>query len=117
LPPGLLLELTLQGDVVQSAKVLRPPFAQAGADEPLRRIARLLRPVGLAALAERFLRAATQGQPGDLRILGGALRWSGALLAIPPGLGEIAGEDVRARLRRWWEQAHGAVSSAPVSDE
>src|SRR3546814_16968041 len=34
LPPGLQLELTLQGDVVQSARVRRPPAAQAGADEP-----------------------------------------------------------------------------------
>src|SRR3546814_18792006 len=40
LPPGLLLELTLQGDVIQSAKVLRAPFAQDGADAPLRRVDR-----------------------------------------------------------------------------
>src|SRR3546814_19198885 len=56
LPPGLLLELTLQGDVIQSAKVLRAPFAQDGADEPLRRVARLLRLLGLAGAAERFLK-------------------------------------------------------------
>lgn len=115
LPPGLQLELTLQGDVVQSAKVLRPPFAQFVADEPLRRIARLLRLVGLAALAERFLRAAQAGT-GDRRILGSALRWSGALRSIPQGLGEIAGEDVRARLRRWWDQAQDAASPAPAID-
>src|SRR3546814_3144822 len=68
LPPGLLLELTLQGDVIQSAKVLRTPFAQDGADEPLRRVARLLRLLGLAGAAERFLRA-VPAQTGDLRIL------------------------------------------------
>lgn len=115
LPPGLLLEVTLQGDVVQSAKARRPPIAQAGADEPLRRIARLLRPLGLAATAERFLLAA-RAQTGDLGVIGRALRWSGALHSIPPGLGEVAGEDVRARLRRWWQQAQGHAPSAPVSD-
>lgn len=115
LPPGLLLELALQGDVVQSAKVLRAPFAQDGADEPLRRVARLLRLLGLAGAAERFLRAAP-AQTGDLRILNRALRWSGALHAIPPGLGEITGEDVRARLRRWWKQAQGIASPAPLGD-
>src|SRR3546814_6113543 len=109
LPPGLLLELTLQGDVIQSAKVLRVPFAQDGADEPLRRVARLLRLLGLAGAAERFLRA-VPAQTGDLRILDRPLRWSGALHAIPPGLGEITGEDVRARLRRWWKQAQGIAS-------
>src|SRR3546814_14512508 len=39
-PPGLQLSLTLQGDVVQSAEVLRPPVHQAAGDAPLRRIAR-----------------------------------------------------------------------------
>jgi hypothetical protein len=115
LPAGLLLELTLQGDVIQSARVLRPPFPQAGADEPLRRISRLLRPLGLKGAAERCLRTA-QAETGDLGPLDRALRWCGALRAIPPGLGEIAGADVRARLRRWWDEAQGAVSLASVKD-
>lgn len=116
LPPGLVLELSLQGDVVQSAKVRRRPLAQCGADAPLRRLARLLRLLGLAALAERLLRAAAGGRTGELRTLGRALRWSGALPAIPPGLGEVAGEDVRARLRRCWDQAQEAASPAPAID-
>src|SRR3546814_16725517 len=60
-PPGLQLSLTLQGDVVQSAEVLRPPVHQAAGDAPLRRIARLLRLLGLPALAQRLLCAARAG--------------------------------------------------------
>ncbi|HZD25835.1 MAG TPA: hypothetical protein VE631_06205 [Alphaproteobacteria bacterium] len=115
LPAGLLLELTLQSDVVQSARVLRPPFAQSGADGPLRRIARLLRPLGLAGPAARFLKAARAGTV-DIGTLRRSLRWSGAWYAIPPGLGEIAGEDIRARLHRWCDEAQGAAASAPSRD-
>src|SRR3546814_2651945 len=68
-PPGLQLSLTLQGDVVQSAEVLRPPVHQAAGDAPLRRIARLLRLLGLPALAQRLLCAARAGPkaPRELR--------------------------------------------------
>jgi hypothetical protein len=38
------------------------------------------------------------------------------LRSIPPGLGELSGEDARARLRRWWRQAHGTESPAPAGD-
>lgn len=114
-PPGLQLELTLQGDVIQSARVVRPPFPQRGeADAPLRRIARLLRPLGLEGTAERFLRAAQKNRAPTQ--LDRALRWSGALLAIPPGLGGFAGEDVRARLRRWWMEAQGTAASPPAGE-
>ncbi|MCT7094684.1 hypothetical protein, partial [Salmonella enterica] len=34
LPAGLVMELTLQGDVIQQARMLRPPVAQDGADVP-----------------------------------------------------------------------------------
>src|SRR3546814_4254050 len=61
-PPGLQLSLTLQGDVVQSAEVLRPPVHQAAGDAPLRRIARLLRLLGLPALAQRLLCAARRSE-------------------------------------------------------
>src|SRR3546814_17708095 len=94
------LSLTLQGDVVQSAEVLRPPVHQAAGDAPLRRIARLLRLLGLPALAQRLLCAARAG-PEAPRELNSVLRWSGALQAIPPGLGEVAGEDLRGRLWSW----------------
>jgi hypothetical protein len=111
LPPGLKLELTLQGDVIQKAQVQRPPFALWGLPaqiEPLRLIARLLRLLGLSAQSERFIRAdreLQQGRAPDMRKLQRLLDWSGAFQAIPPGLGETASGDVRLRLRNWWEQA------------
>jgi hypothetical protein len=71
--------------------------------------------LGLVAPAERFRRAAHAGIR-DLGTLGRALLWSGALHAIPRGLGAFAGEDVRARLRRWWDQANGAASPEPGDD-
>src|SRR5699024_5265769 len=49
LPPGLVLELTLQGDVVQSATVIRPPYGPGAAlTEPFRRA--LTEPVAIATL-------------------------------------------------------------------
>lgn len=111
LPPGLLLEMTLQGDVVQSARVLRAPFKQKP-EQPPRRIARLLRVLGLPALAARLLRAAH----GDARGFSGLdrrLRWSGATNAIPAGLGQLGAEDVRRRLGRWRQEARGESSAAP----
>src|SRR3546814_14187708 len=54
-PPGLQLSLTLQGDVVQSAEVLRPPVHQAAGAAPLRRIARFLPLLVLPALPPRLL--------------------------------------------------------------
>lgn len=79
LPPGLVLEVTLQGDVIQAASVKRPPFAQAD-DTPLRRIVRLVRLLGLPALAERILRDGDSGVERQL--------WrAGVFAALPPELG------------------------------
>lgn len=124
LPPGLKMEVTLQGDVIQAARIERAPLRQAPGDvrpEPLRRIARLLRLMGLTALAERFIRAdyaLSQGQPVDMRALRRRLDWSGAWYAIPPGLGVAGSHDVRTRLQGWWQEAEqhaGAASSPPAA--
>ena len=108
-PPGLLLELTLQGDVIQSASVLRPPHPQGeGGDVPLRRIGRVLRLLGLEAQAQRFFRVARdreQGRRTELRSLRRSLAWSFALPAIPPRLGSTGAGDVRSRVRAWCEEA------------
>ncbi|SKA17102.1 hypothetical protein [Consotaella salsifontis] len=111
LPPGLKLSLTLQGDVVQKAEVLRPPLAQHD-DGPtralrLRRVARLLRILGLDAHADRLQdasRASECGEEVDFAKLRRLVRWSGALAAIPPGLGVVDGRDVRSRMRRWLDE-------------
>lgn len=110
-PPGLLLQLTLQGDVIQTAKVDRPPLPQQDRCEPtdlLRRIARLLRVLGLEGQARRLIGLA-HGRPNadaaDVRAACRRLRWFGAFQAIPKGLARIppASQDVRGRLRQWCE--------------
>lgn len=112
LPPGLALQLTLQGDVIQSAQVTAAPYTDAvreGAD--LRRAARLLDLLQLAALADRCRRAALRGLE-DGTVAGAAAR-AGAFLAIPPGLGRWGGQDVRDRLRR----ALGVPGSAAAAGD
>jgi hypothetical protein len=99
LPPGLRLEATLQGDVVQAVAVVDPPLPQSGLDgAPLVLAARMLRLLGLDASAERCVRAHFAGRrgPRQLARLGGALR------AVPPGLAPLAdGTDARERLSDW----------------
>lgn len=123
LPPGLALELTLQGDVIQNAAVRRAPFAdRAVRGGRLRTAARLLDLLGLDPHAARLRRLARDGH--DLRrapMLARLIRFSGAMQAIPPGLGFIpegparaaaGGADVRARLRRFLFEPE----DAPVAD-
>ena len=109
-PPGLVLSLVLQGDVLQSARVLRPPLADASLARwlPLHAAARLLAVLQLPALAERCRRTARdqrQGRSVDWTALQNAVRRSGALLAIPAGLGRCrfgaVEDDVRKRLASW----------------
>lgn len=99
LPPGLRLEATLQGDVIQKVTIVDPPLPQAGLDDaPLVSAARMLRLVDLGALAERCVRAQVAGRRGPL----GLVRLSGATRAVPPDLAPLAdGTDARARLRAW----------------
>ena len=90
LPPGLELEITLQGDVIVEAKVRVPPFDQAPeTSEPAACAARLLHLLGLPLDARRLRRGE------DAR----SLAWR---RAVPRGLGEVApGDDVRARFSGW----------------
>ncbi|RKF22660.1 hypothetical protein D6851_05455 [Altericroceibacterium spongiae] len=91
LPPGLSLELTLQGDVIQQARVVTPAYpASGGASEPLLRAARMLESLGLPDLARRAQISAMRDSAEGLLA---AARRCGALLALPA---ELA--DVRARL-------------------
>lgn len=108
LPPGFKLSLTLQGDVIQSAEVIRPPFAQVGNSAPkvdvLRRLARFLQVLGLEPHSERCIalaHAASLGKRIDVAPLRRLVRWSGARLAIPPGLGMLGKSDVRSRFEEW----------------
>ncbi len=108
LPPGLKLSMTLQGDVIQAANLLRPPLPQAkiadGKVHALRALAHFLPLLGLDAQAVRCLNAArslSAGKPTDLARIRQLFRGSGALAAIPPGIGRVEGADVRIRVEQW----------------
>lgn len=122
LPAGLVLELTLQGDVIQRAALVRPPLPavacaatdvrvpprsplQSGALERtraaqhLRCIARLLMILQLVAQAQRLRRAARSiecGEQVDFASIRRMLRCAGVFQAIPPGLGRLEGQVAEA---------------------
>ena len=101
LPPGLMVDLRVQGDVIQEARVRENPFAGCGArrgdafaraldgPEPvplaeleilrarhhLRWLARALRLQGLNALASRALRLAVRPGPADLPRVRRLVEW------------------------------------------
>lgn len=112
-PSGLVLELALQGDVVQRARVVRPPFGPTrgtsdGMASRLRSAARMLKLLQLDGLAERCRRAAVAHDPReavDLAALRAAVRRTGAFAALPPQLGSCrlqgTESDARSRLGEW----------------
>ena len=114
LPPGLRLQLTLQGDVIQRAEVTAPPnldpaqsvpWQAAGMEEVavaeleryraahhFRHIGRLLSVRGLGPLAARAFLMAHELEQGTIPDISGfkrRLRWSGLRFAISPGLGRV----------------------------
>lgn len=117
LPPGLSIEFTLQGDVVQAASVQSAPYsnrehaaagyrlasnARSMTAQRLRLAARLLDLLDLRALAHRCRRLANQTtiKREAIKPLLTAARRAGAFAAIPPNLAEIApGNNARARFR------------------
>ena len=108
LPPGLALEMTLQGDLIQQARVCSPAWPDSNAAiEPLLRGARMLELLELGALALRCRRAAAKGGTKPASLLQAA-RTAGAFLAIPPGL-----DRVRERL----SQALGDDGAAIPEDD
>ncbi len=105
LPPGLVLELTLQGDVICDAGVVCPPFAQpADADAPVLCSARMLALLGLEDAARRVIRG---GRPGALWLRG----------AVPRGLGRIeGGGDARERLAGYLAGTPAALAVPPLPE-
>ncbi|MDQ2928292.1 MAG: hypothetical protein M3R22_09030 [Pseudomonadota bacterium] len=127
-PCGLALEVVLQGDVLQRARVVQTPYGPTeGTVEDisarLRSAARVLALLQLGGLAERCRRAAAAAHGGreavDVAALRAAVRRSGAFAAVQIGLGacRLEGEqtDVRSRLRAWLgdnaEQPEGATTA------
>lgn len=112
-PCGLVLELALQGDVVQHAQVVRTPYGPTNGtvedvSSRLRSAARMLILLQLDGLAERCRRAAAAHECArafDMEALRAAVRRSGAFAALQVGLGacrlEGAETDIRSRLCAW----------------
>lgn len=90
LPPGLVLEVTLQGDVIVEVSVLAAAFDQPGeADASEFCAARMLRLLGLGTAADRLCAGR---RPRALWMRG----------AVPRGLGKLEGAgDARSRLAAW----------------
>lgn len=116
LPPGLSLELTLQGDVIQKAKVVAEAHI---ADAPyettsLWQAARMLELLGLVELTHRCRQTAAGLAVPRERLHRSAGR-SGAFFAIPPDLGRIGNGNGRSRLRAMLLGARPALSDdAPL---
>ncbi|MGH9183224.1 MAG: hypothetical protein ACRDZ9_05340, partial [Acidimicrobiales bacterium] len=119
-PPGLALDVVLQGDVVQQATPVPNPFAGAGAgitDDPfaralsgpvpladlevaraghhLRWLSAFLALHGLPALAARALRLAAAASPrhrGAVRALGRLLERARSLRGATDGVGVVSGD-------------------------
>lgn len=90
LPPGLTLDLTLQGDVIVSACVISPPFEQGTeGDASNLCAARMLRLMGIGPVAART---------------------RGALMALPKGSG------MRRRLAVWLRGETVTERPAPLPD-
>ena len=86
MPPGLVLDLTLQADVIVGSKLMRPPYDQpheGGSVSALRSPSRQLQLMGLSGHAYGLARAAVDGSPARARRPLRHLRLSGALAAIP----------------------------------
>lgn len=89
-PPGLALDLTLQGDVIVSASVAAPPFEQGPeGDAPALCAARMLRLIGIGPFAAKA---------------------RGALAALPTGRG------MRRRLTAWLRGESANETPAPLCD-
>ncbi|WP_375263540.1 hypothetical protein [Palleronia sp.] len=105
LPPGLVLEVTLQGDVIVAATVLHPPFAQPiDADAPELCAARMLTLLGLDGPARRSIQ---RRRPGGFWVRG----------AVPRELGRIEGAgNARDRFTAFLAGDTPAVAAPDLSE-
>lgn len=133
-PPGLVLELTLQGDVVQQAQVLDAPYPPTedafSVTRRLGEVARLLFLLQLVPQAESVWRLACKknpATPADVAALRRRLRRWGVFAAIAPTLGHLdAGtaeemglrcngdgfSSIRTRLWQWLDEAEATASGS-----
>lgn len=131
LPPGLVLDVALQGDVLVEAEVGPNPFDPGGevlgspvlrqaAPVAVRRMhqaRRLLGVIGLPAWAHRVARLAVAPDPAALARLRRALERARVLHPALAGVAVIeAGPDAGdalARLRAWLDEAEAAMVAGP----
>lgn len=136
MPSGLLLQLTLQGDVIQKATIVHPPLTQAASSAPfrtalqepvsivalecaraahhLRCVARFLATRGFTELSARFLsraRAVAAGRISSIERLVKSLELSGVMQCVPAGLGRL-NEDAAERLEGMALRTMGVASDA-----
>ena len=91
LPSGMILKITLQGDLFQKVAVVSPPYEDARQGREIRTLLKLL---GLPTLANRLLIENAHCEAGFKRLV----TLSGVRRAIPPDLGRTHdGSDVRSR--------------------
>lgn len=137
LPPGVCLEVGLQGDVLAEAQLLlageepggpgansrgtvgiagtpRPdprPAPEQEAGRRLEALAELCALAGLDAEARRVARVALNPTPGGVARLRRRLDRPWTLRAATDGIGALAwdGRDVTGRWRRWLDEATGAL--------
>lgn len=142
LPPGLVIEVTLQGDVIQKAAVRHAPLRQrtssgpflaalrqpasivqlerARASHHLRCVARFVATRGLEPLAARLLstaRGIVAGEVPSINQLMKRLERTGALRCVPNGLGRLdarAAERLQGPASRAADTAQDARSDHPA---
>lgn len=118
-PPGLRLDVGLQGDVLETVELGDDPFDSprrawdgepmlaevTAAEDALLRLSELLALAGLDALARRAARLAAAPEPAELERLGRSLARSTSLRWMTRGIGVTdtgSGEtDAEARYRGW----------------
>ncbi len=129
LPPGIALDVGLQGDVLAEVEISPVPadddLVGVPADDAapatvrdarhrLAAIADLCALAGLDALARRAARVAVDPTPGAVDDLRRRLDRRWGLRAATDGVGILreGGEDVTARWRAWFDQAQAALAGA-----
>lgn len=128
LPAGLMVEVGLQGDVLEEVQLSTVaahealigvpatdgrPAAVREAARHLQAIADLAALAGLDALARRAARLALDPTPDGIAAVRRRLDRRWALRAATDGIGVLDGTDVTARWRGWFDTATDTLASVP----
>jgi len=132
LPPGVTLDVGLQGDVLEDVDLVLPALDDPPVGAPndtatdpalranevgrlLVALAELCQLVGLGALARRVARVALDPDPAGVEMLRRRLDRPWALRAATDGVGVLDdGSDVTDRWRAWLERSAAALDGHPL---